>query len=425
MSPPVRRPWPLLLLLLAYVIAWAWIGRGFVSSNDGSHVALARALVVHRTTAIDPDVGLTLWVDRAERDGHHYSDRPPGTAFAALPAVWLGAQLDPSLRQQAVESGAVLVTPAGDPFALTYTARAKKHGRAPALVQYQGTALMIRLQAALMGLLGLFCLERWLAREQFDRRARGAAIATVALATLWGPYSTVLFSHVTSGALWCAMLLACARAPERGRSAWWLAGLCGAWAIASDYLLIVPITVQLALLVPRRGWHHLAVGALPIAALTAAYHQAAFGAWWSIGYDHHASFEFAQSRAETFSGSPIAGLWTLVGLGHHAGMLAQSPIMFVGIAGLIAAKRWREGIALIPWLILLALHRTPEGGATVDHRYLIPAIPIVGLGFAHAWQRWVAASADRVRASVALVCFVLAALSGVLAWAHFFAWRDG
>lgn len=424
MSTPARRAWVPRVAMLAFVLATAWIGRGFVSSNDGSHVALGRALVVHRRVSIDPDVGLTLWVDRATREGHHYSDRPPGTAFAALPAIWLGAQLDPTLRDRAVDGGALLVTPAGEPFAQTYVARAKRYGRAPALVQYQGTALLVRVQAALMGLLGLVCLERWLRREGFDRSARTFAVVTVAVATLWGPYSTVLFSHVTSGALWCAMLLGCSAAAERGRTAWWLAGCCGAWAVASDYLLVVPIGIHIATLVPRRGWLHVAAGAAPIVVATAAYHHAAFGAFWSIGYDHHASFEFARSRTDTFAGNPLTGLWTLLGLGHDAGVLAQSPILFLGVAGLVAARRWREGGALLPWLVLLALHRTPEGGATVDHRYLVPAVPIVGFGFAHAWQRWVT-SVHTMRKPVVLVCIVLVALSMVLVWAHFFAWRDG
>ena len=67
-----------------FVLAALWISlaSGLVSSNDGSHVALARALALRGETTIDPEVGLTLWVDRARRDGHDYSDRPPGTAFA-------------------------------------------------------------------------------------------------------------------------------------------------------------------------------------------------------------------------------------------------------------------------------------------------------------------------------------------------------
>src|SRR5688500_9965955 len=104
---------------------WMSLASGLVSSNDGSHVALARALVLRGETTIDPDVGLTLWVDRAHREGHDYSDRPPGTAFAALPAARVGAWIDPlwyADSKARIESGAdtrsvdarVVVRPATD-----------------------------------------------------------------------------------------------------------------------------------------------------------------------------------------------------------------------------------------------------------------------------------------------------------------------
>jgi hypothetical protein len=405
-------------------VALAWIGRGFVSSNDGSHTALARALALRFETTIDPDVALTLWIDRAERDGHHYSDRPPGTAFASLPLVRLGAWLDPGFRERALADGEMFVTPSTERYATTYVVRARKNGRAPALVQLQGTALAIRLQAAIVGVLGLLCLNAWLHTLGHPRVARRIAIVVLVGATLWGPYSTVLFSHVTSGALWCAMALLFARAPAMGDKAWLLAGVCGGWAIASDYTLVVPIAIHAALVVPRRAWWRLLAGATPLGIATAAYHSAAFGAWWSVGYDHHATFAFARERGSTFGGDPATGLWTLVGLGRGAGILAQSPVTALAIAGVVAARRWREGVPVLVWMLLLAFHRTPEGGATEDHRYLVPCLPLLAVGFADAWQRW-CAPRYRMRGVVIAICGLVALCSAALVWVHFFAWRDG
>jgi hypothetical protein len=409
-------------LLIAIAIATVLLGRGLVSSNDGSHLALARALVLRGETRIDPDVALTLWVDRAERDGHHYSDRPPGTAFLAMPAVWLGAQLDPVLTERTMESGALVVTPAADPYATTYVARARKFGRAPTLVQFQGTALLLRIHCALVGMLGLWLLDAWLRKRGFDRGPRLLALLATATATLWGPYSTTLFSHVTSATLWCAMLLAIERNEDKRWSM--LAGLAGAWAVASDYLLVIPIALQLVLLVPRARWAWLACGAAPIVIATLAYHTAAFGSPLAIGYDYAASFDFARSRAETFSGDPRNGVWTLFGLGRGAGVLAQSPVLALGIGGLFVRTRWRELAPLLPWVVLLALHRTPFGGDTMDHRYLVPVIPMVAHGFAQVWDRWVTHGA-RLRRVHACGVVLLTAMSCVLVWAHFFAWRDG
>ena len=76
------------------------------------------------------------------------------------------------------------------------------------------------------------------------------------------------------------------------------------------------------------------------------------------------------------------------------------------------------------WVVLLAFHRTPWGGASEDHRYIIPAMPIVALGLASAWQRWVAHQGG-TRRGVALGFLVLTTCSAVLAWAGFVATRTG
>lgn len=413
-------------VIVAIAVVWLAAGSGLVSSNDGSHVALARAFA-RGDVAIDEDVALTLWVDRAVRDGRNYSDRPPGTAAAAVPAAWIGARLDPLFWRDATERQRALVRPAATRYAETYTIRAQKMGIGVALATLQGTVLMIALHCALVGALGLVALDRLLRLHGVSQAARSFAVVGLAVATLWGPYSTMLFSHVTSGTLWIAMALACsgaARAPERARAGWISAGVLGGWTVASDYALIVPIALHLALVVPVRGWAFVALGALAPASALAAYHTVAFGSWQSIGYDHHANFEFARTRAGTFSGDPLEGLWVLLGLGHGAGVIAQAPFVVLGAIGLALERRWREGVAVAAFVGLLAFHRTPWGGASEDHRYLVPALPIVALGFAATWERWVAQAGDKGRV-VALALVVLLACSAVLTWSSFFVTRDG
>src|SRR5437868_6580099 len=75
---------------------------GMVSTNDGSHYALTRALAADGTIRIDPYVNYTAiqpargtptpddYRDVSLYGGHFYSDRPPGTAFLALPFYWAG-----------------------------------------------------------------------------------------------------------------------------------------------------------------------------------------------------------------------------------------------------------------------------------------------------------------------------------------------
>jgi len=55
-------------------------------------------------------------------------------------------------------------------------------------------------------------------------------------------------------------------------------------------------------------------------------------------------------------------------------------VLYAGLLALIlppappTARRWL--LAFTPWLVL-ALHQTPWGGGTADHRYLTPALPLL------------------------------------------------
>ena len=416
------------LLAVAWMVGcWWYAATGLVSSNDGSHLALARALVLRQTTTIDPEVGLTLWVDRSQRDGHQYSDRPPGTAFAAAPAVWLGHALDGPLLTRSLATKAIVVTPAAPRYAETYGVRSQRlRVQSVPLLALQGTALLVALHTALMGALGLWGVDALLRRRAIGPPARLFAAVTLGVATLWGPYATVLFSHVTAGAMAIAGLAAlesAVAASGRARVGWAVAaGLAGAWAGAADYLvaLLVVGLFAAAALDWRRDVRLLpwvVAGATPIVVATALYHDAAFGSPLAIGYDHHANFAFARERTSTFDGNPLEGLWTLWGLGEDAGVLALAPVTLVGVAGLAATadRRWLLGV--LPWVLVLALHHTPAGGASEDHRYLVPLLPVLAVGFGHAWS--LAAAHARAR-MWAVGLTLLAIASAALSWLHFF-----
>jgi len=281
----------------------------------------------------------------------------------------------------------------------------------------------------------------WLLRR---RRASPAAqlfaAATLGLGCLWGPYSTVLFSHVTAGTLaaWAVLELELGLEPRRGepeadgsapalrRLPLVLAGLCAGWAASADYLVgLLVLGVGLASVPPRRlvalvPW--VLVGALPIVAATAAYHTAAFGSPWSLGYDHHASFAFARERLSTFGGNPLHGLWSQWGLGEGAGVLALAPVMLGGVVGLAAGRERRWLLGALPWILLLAAHRTPTGGAAVDHRYLVPLMPLLAVGLGSARSRW-AEGPGRARVIAGLL-LVAAVVSAALGWSHVLSvWR--
>ena len=429
MPQPEARSFARLLALLAFV--WVASASGLLSSNDGSHLALARALALRGETTIEPDRALTLGVDLSLRDDRVYSDRPPGTAFTALLAVWLGDRLDPAAlarAQEQVRAGDdVHPLPACPPYISTY---AKRFPAAPPLAKRIATSVLIGLHAALMGLLALVLLERMLVALGLAREARRFAIAGLGLATLLGPYSTALYAHVPSATMVSGFLLGVlalrrhADASTRAQAIALATGLAGAWAVACDYLLALAIVPTTLLALPWRRWPLVLLGTLPIALATLAYHDAAFGSPFAIGYDFHATFEFARSRGETFDGDMLEGLWILLGSGRGAGMLAQSPLALVGLVVLVVVAlrdpQRRElgllALGFVPWLLALACHETPWGGGTDDHRYLIPLLPLAGLGLALAWAR-----AGLLAKAVLLL---LALASAWRVWSHFTSWRE-
>lgn len=420
--------------LLAFV--WTANSSGLISSNDGSHLALARALVLRGAAPIDPDRALTLEVDLAEREGHTYSDRPPGTAFAALPATWLGDRLDPWMFERAIDQARsgreVEPLPGARPYIATYAARTAAGSTGPPLAKLIGSSIAISIHAVLVGLLGLTLIDQLLRRiPELDPRARLFALACLGLASAWGPYSTTLFSHVSAATAVAGFVLGVVelgREPIHPTRVALLTGLAGAWAIACDYLLVLAVVPVALAMIPWRRWAAVALGAAPIVLASLAYHTAAFGGPLAIGYDHQSNFAFARERGSTFSGNVLDGLWTLCGLGRGAGLMAQAPIVLVGLATLIGLGSRREAVdpslarsarallGFVPWLLLLALHRTPWGGGTEDHRYLIPILPFAAIGLALAWAR------ATLHLRVAAV--TLALISAVLVWRHFLGWHE-
>lgn len=413
------------LLLGLLVVSWT-VGGGLVSSNDGSHLALSRAQALRRGTQIDPDRDLCLRVDVARRKGHAYSDRPPGTAWLAMPAVWIGAQLDPTLAQWTQENRQIAVQPARRNYARTYVARLRD---GPPLISLQGTALLVGWHVRLMGALGLGILLHLLASAGVSPWRRRAVVTALALGSLWGPYSTMLFSHVTASTMmlvvWATLQRHGSHSNDAPMAGWlWpvVGGICGSLAIASDYLLLLAVVPLVALHAPPRSWPLWLLGAAPVALAVALYHHVAFGSAWAVGYDFQQNFAFARQRGATFDRSPLHGLWVLWGAGRGAGLLSQSPVWLLGLVGLVWQRQWRIALAFTPWVVALAMHHTPWGGGTQDYRYLLPALPVLAWSLGVAWQRVDTAMPAATRAT-ALVLFGLAGLSTFQVWTHFLGWR--
>ncbi len=368
----------LALALLACLYFALTAADGIISTNDGSHYALTKALAVDGTARIDPYVNYGAiqppkgtpttddYRDVSARDGHFYSDRPPGTAFLAVPFYWLGELVSRISGRRDLD------------FPLRYvTMLPPLLGAATALALY------------------------WLARGL--GAGRSAAILTAGGASLTTPllkYATLLYSHI-GGAFFVTAALAAILLTERRPGRVWPQALGGAllgWSAVTEYpnlLLIVPV----GLYVLWRAWYgpdprefawrgpliFALAWAVPILIL-AGYDWLAFGAPWHTSYTYQYYFDWSRSPRTTYVTPPLTGLrWLLFG---PSGLFVITPALALSLWGLLVLARRAPARALLllgvtaAVLLPTALHRTYYGGGSRDTRYLLAIVPTLYAPFA-------------------------------------------
>ncbi len=309
------------LIALALFVALAAVYfltlAGITSSNDGSHYALLRTMADNHAFALmqfddfaeGNDIAITP-------DGRLFSDRPPGTAVAALPFYWLGGLLtqDPPPSPLPGGEGAQDTLPEGEGVGM-----ASRHDAGNPRLPY---VLLLPVFAGAGTAALLFGLLRYLGL------GRGAALTAVvffALGTTHWKYSTVLFSHALSGFLvvlsvYLALLLA-----ERELAGWrWH----GAWGFVLGAAVVVEYAN--ALLLPLlglfwlwRSWPRAArrplttllpalLGALPPLAFLAWYNTVNFGRLWTLSYTYAVNYPLAGAFGTTFNYPRLPGLRALL-----------------------------------------------------------------------------------------------------------------
>jgi hypothetical protein len=372
------------LTLLAALFFALTARDGIISTNDGSHYALTKALATSGTARIDPYIELAAIQppdgpvtdrlrDASQYRGHFYSDRPPGTAFLAVPFYWLGAAVSH-------------ISGRGDlDFPQLYV-----------------TMLPPLLGAAVAA--ALYALARGLGAGPI---AAVVTAASGALTTLVLKYATLLYSHIggaacVTGAL--AAVLAAERFPARAR---WLLALGGAllgYSAVVEYpnlLLIAPLGLYVLWRARgrgRAGWRDVAAFAVAwgVAVLPVVlYNWLCFGRPWRTSYTYQFYFTWTHSLRTTYVTPLWTGLrWLLVG---PAGLLTVTPALVLALWGLALLARRQPARALLLAGVVLtvllptALHRTYYGGGSQDTRYLLAIIPTLYAPLA-AWlsatARW-------------------------------------
>lgn len=337
-----RRPETALFALVFGAYAYFYQAGGW---NQNSRFDLTRAIVEHGTIAIDALHENTG--DKAERDGHWYSDKAPGLSWLLVP-----------------------------PYAIAYALRPG----AVALGAWLSTVLALALPSALAAVL-MFHLGR-----RFGLAAAWSAGITVAyaLGTLAFPYSTILYGHQLQAALGFGafVLLATARAP-------FAAGLLLGYAVCVDYTAGIVAVLVAAYALARLGapaaLRVVSGGAVPAIAL-GGYHWAAFGHPLSLPY-HFVLQEHRRLGWFMGIGAPERAVLGELLWGEYRGLFFSAPWLLAALPGLVALGRAGRRLEAVlcaavfaAYLLLNAGLVDWHGGWAMGPRYLIPAIPFLAVG---------------------------------------------
>jgi hypothetical protein len=308
----------------------------------------------------------------AARDGHLYSDKAPGAALLAVPAVAAAARLLPPARARLD------------------------------VLAWVGTVFAVGLPFA--GALGL--LVGALRRLGASEGGALFAAASCGLATPLWAYATLLWGHALAAAGLVAAFAAAVALADGGphRRALLLGvgvGLAAGWAVVTE-AQAAPAAVLLALLALERARAGRApllpaaagvvAGALACAAVLGLYDRAAFGSPLALGYRHVVGWTGMQ-QGVLGVGAPRLDVLLELLVRPFRGLLPLAPALALAPLGL---ARWlaRPGtrapaavaVAIAGYYLLLnAGYVYWDGGWTYGPRLLAPGVPFLCLGLAPLW----------------------------------------
>lgn len=336
-----------LLFLAASLPAVYFFNGG--GQNQNASFDLTRALVERGEIHIDRFRDNTI--DLSYFEGHFYVNKAPGLSFAAA-APYLLAR--PMLT--GVESEGLRLTLA--------------HYLSAASIN----ALALGGIAVLMFLFGC--------RFGVEEHWSVIVALLVALATPLLPYGTMLFAHVPSAFLYLlAFYLVGGGQPRSGA-----AGVAVSAAGSMNYVLI-----PLAILPAGFLWWHkrelravgrYLAGALPVAVGMMVYHARAFGSPFRTAVAQTKSEFLTEGAVLGVLGSPsLEALWGIT-FSPYRGLFFLSPFLLIAvvwIARLPRGERLVAGTVVAAFFLLNVSFNGWHGGYTVGPRYLLPAVPFLGL----------------------------------------------
>ena len=358
--------WLALLTFAAY--AYSFAGGGW---NQNSQFDLTRAIVEHRTFAIDAYAINTGDVSYA--NGHVYSNKSPALSWiAAIPyaALYLAE------RSRGIDVSAAMP--------LTFNA-------------YICSLATVALAGCLVPAM-LFIAGR---RRGFPSSWCAFVALATALATQLFPYATIFMLHVPSGAL----MLYALTSPRRA-----VAGFAAGLATAMNYLC-APILAIFALLGGTRRF--LAGAAAPLIAL-AVYQQMCFGSFLTNSMARtDPRFLTPGAKLGVFQ-APSLGVFYAITVSSYRGVFFFAPLLVAALGGAIVWWRSRQArreliavLATAAFFFAFNLcYNGWDGGFGVGGRYLVPVIPLVGLALLY-FRNWMTIALAVVSLAINLTCTVV------------------
>jgi hypothetical protein len=351
--------------------------------NPVSRFDLTRAIVERGTLTIDGLEDSTG--DRAYRGGHWYTDKAPIGSLLALPVYAAFHFVD---RRAGGSVGFERLGPEGSASRIRVNA------------SFQLGLYACSLGTAALAGAGLAVMRFEVLRKRTSPVGALVSSAAVVLATPVFPYATSFYGH-TIAAFFLFVAVATAIGESPSRRAVRVAGACIALAAGSEYLTAVPGLVAAVCLVrsrpraeARTSIVDLAIGAALPLAVVAAYQTLCFGAPWQTGYSHVANARFAHGHEAGILGVRMPRLVALAGLlaGPRRGLFVVAPATLLGTIGLVCAAWSGERASRVAlgaaatMLLLNSGYYMWWGGAAAGPRHLVPVLPLLGFGYAAAWN---------------------------------------
>jgi len=383
-------------LFLLLLICYTYTLPRWADPNQNSRLDLVVAVVDQGALRIDDYVDNT--VDYAKFEGHYYSDKAPGVAFAGIPIY---AVLRAILSSLSVMDRLMVYLSNNEALAATLreggTGLLEQKVRF-AMAQVAVTLATASLPSALLGVL-FHCI---LAEFTTNERHRLLLTLIYALATPAFAYAGAFYGHqLCAACLFGAFYLVFAKRHETISTRRLLTvGFALGYAIITEYPAVIVAGIlfmyTLCYLADWKRIRWLIVGGIPPGALAAAYNYAIYHTPLPVGYNyselwaeqHHTGFmSLTFPRWET--------IWGLT-LGPFRGLFFLSPVLLLAIPGFVAWWRSREhrsefAVAVSSVLGFFLFNSSSImwwGGFSIGPRYLVPILPFLALPIIFFLRRW-------------------------------------